>query len=180
MSVRSLRTVTELAAQQAEFLKQVVEQDDDEIAYLSVIKLQEEVGEVAEAFLALRKVQRRDKLQGSTSELRASLGREIGDATIVLSLLADAVAGPAPSGGRQEEHMSQERQAMGPSPDLTQAPWRKSSLSGNGSDCVEVAFVDDVIAVRDSKNPTGAALIFTHSEWDAFLGGVKRDEFTTT
>lgn len=66
---------------------------------------------------------------------------------------------------------------MKPSPDLTQAQWRKSSLSANGSDCVEIAFVDDMIAVRDSKNPTGAVLTFTPGEWNAFLGGVKRDEF---
>jgi len=90
-SARSLRMVTEFAAQQAEFLKHLFDQDDDEFAYLSVIKLQEEVGEVAEAFLALRKVQRREKLQATTPELRAALGREIGDVTIVLSLLADAV-----------------------------------------------------------------------------------------
>lgn len=90
-SARSLRMVSEFAAQQAEFLKHLFEQDDDEFAYLSVIKLQEEVGEVAEAFLALRKVQRRDKLQHSKQELREALGREVGDVTIVLALLADAV-----------------------------------------------------------------------------------------
>jgi hypothetical protein len=69
---------------------------------------------------------------------------------------------------------------MKPSPDLTKAQWRKSSLSGNGANCVEVAIVGDAIAVRDSKNPTGAVLTFTLSEWNAFLGGVKRDEFNAT
>ncbi|TDD21356.1 DUF397 domain-containing protein [Nonomuraea diastatica] len=32
-------------------------------------------------------------------------------------------------------------------------------------------------AVRDSKNPTGPALIFTPGEWNAFISGVKSGEF---
>jgi hypothetical protein len=42
---------------------------------------------------------------------------------------------------------------------------------------VEVAFVDGAIAVRDSRNPTGPVLLFTRSEWDAFVGGAKDGEF---
>jgi hypothetical protein len=62
--------------------------------------------------------------------------------------------------------------------DLSGAAWRKSSLSGPSCDnCVEVAFVDQAIAVRDSKNPTGPVLIFTADEWDAFVGGAKDGEF---
>ena len=62
--------------------------------------------------------------------------------------------------------------------DLSRAVWRKSSASGpNCDNCVEVAFVGDAIAVRDSKNPGGPALIFTQSEWDAFVGGAKDGEF---
>ncbi|MEW9548011.1 DUF397 domain-containing protein [Nonomuraea sp. NPDC050783] len=62
--------------------------------------------------------------------------------------------------------------------DLTQARWRKSSFSGdNGGNCVEVAELPDVIAVRDSKDPDGPKLLFTPSEWDAFLKGVKGAEF---
>ena len=62
--------------------------------------------------------------------------------------------------------------------DLTGAVWQKSTRSGpNCDNCVEVAFVGEAIAVRDSKNPDAAALIFTAAEWDAFVGGAKDGEF---
>lgn len=62
--------------------------------------------------------------------------------------------------------------------DLTQARWYKSTRSGpNCDNCVEVAFVGGAIALRDSKNPTGPALIFTPGEWDAFVEGAKDGEF---
>jgi hypothetical protein len=56
------------------------------------------------------------------------------------------------------------------------ATWRKSSRSSlNG--CVEVAFVEEKVAVRDSKDRYGPVLVFTRTEWDAFLGGVRDGEF---
>jgi len=62
--------------------------------------------------------------------------------------------------------------------DLSALQWRKSTKSGPYTDnCVEVAFVDEAIAVRDSKNPTGPVLLFTTAEWDAFVGGAKDGEF---
>jgi hypothetical protein len=61
---------------------------------------------------------------------------------------------------------------------LSRAQWIKSARSGPDCDNhVEVAFVDEAIAVRDSKNPDGPALIFTAAEWDAFVGGAKDGEF---
>jgi hypothetical protein len=55
------------------------------------------------------------------------------------------------------------------------APWRKSSHSGEG-DCVEWQVAGTHVAVRDSKNPDGPTLTFTHSEWRAFLAGVRDGE----
>lgn len=61
---------------------------------------------------------------------------------------------------------------------LTGAQWFKSSRSRDTQACVEVAFLGtDHIGVRDSKNLTGPALVFTPSEWDAFTGSVKNGEF---
>nr|WP_245547028.1 DUF397 domain-containing protein [Nocardia brevicatena] len=54
--------------------------------------------------------------------------------------------------------------------DPSMARWFKSSYSESNGQCVEVAhFADGMVGVRDSKNPTGPALIFTPAEWDAFL-----------
>jgi hypothetical protein len=63
--------------------------------------------------------------------------------------------------------------------DLTNAEWRKSSFSGsNGGGCVEVARnLPGVVAVRDSKDRQGPALVFTPDEWRAFLDGVRAAEF---
>jgi hypothetical protein len=62
--------------------------------------------------------------------------------------------------------------------DLANAVWRKSTRSGPFTDnCVEVAFVESGVVVRDSKDRSGPVLIFTHSEWDAFVGGAKDGEF---
>ncbi|GAA4516590.1 DUF397 domain-containing protein [Nonomuraea ferruginea] len=61
---------------------------------------------------------------------------------------------------------------------LEAAEWRKATASGDVGQCVEVATnLPGVVAVRDSKNPQGPALIFTPGEWKAFVGGVRDGEF---
>jgi hypothetical protein len=63
--------------------------------------------------------------------------------------------------------------------DLTRAVWRKSTYSnGSGGNCVEVASnLPGAVAVRDSKDPHGPALIFAPAEWEAFTAGVRAAEF---
>ncbi len=60
--------------------------------------------------------------------------------------------------------------------DLSNARWRKSTRSGtSGGDCVEVADnLAGVVAVRDSKDPSGPALAFDPAAWRSFLGFAKQ------
>ncbi|WP_280201933.1 DUF397 domain-containing protein [Nocardia cyriacigeorgica] len=64
------------------------------------------------------------------------------------------------------------------SAELSNARWLKSSRSAPSKDCVEIAFLGRAgVGVRDSKNPTGATLVFTLKEWDGFTARVRRGEF---
>jgi hypothetical protein len=60
-------------------------------------------------------------------------------------------------------------------PDLSRARWRKSTQSSGNGQCVEVAHLDEVVAVRDSKNPDGPTLTFSGQTWAAFIRGLKDD-----
>jgi hypothetical protein len=61
---------------------------------------------------------------------------------------------------------------------LSRAPWQKSTYSGsNGGQCVEVACnLPGIVAVRDSKDPTGPKLIVASRDWTAFVRRVTGDE----
>jgi hypothetical protein len=65
--------------------------------------------------------------------------------------------------------------------DESRAVWRRaegiSPTDPGQSGWVEVAFVDDLIGLRDSRRPEGPILVFTEQEWEAFLGGAKDGEF---
>ncbi|MBF6464231.1 DUF397 domain-containing protein [Nocardia beijingensis] len=57
--------------------------------------------------------------------------------------------------------------------DLSAAHWFKSSYSSAEKDCVEVALLrEGSVGVRDSKNPTGPALVFRPSDWDSFTARI--------
>jgi Domain of unknown function (DUF397) len=58
--------------------------------------------------------------------------------------------------------------------DLQGVRWTKSHHSGpTGGNCVETAVLPDgTVAVRNSRHPSGPALVFTPAQWDAFLGAV--------
>jgi hypothetical protein len=65
-----------------------------------------------------------------------------------------------------------------PAGQLVSARWRKSRASNPSGACVEVAeLADGAIAVRNSRYPSGPALIYTRAEIVAFLAGVKNGEF---
>ncbi|MEV8328627.1 DUF397 domain-containing protein [Kitasatospora sp. NPDC056731] len=62
--------------------------------------------------------------------------------------------------------------------DLSGARWRKSTYSGGGGECIEVA--DDfpgIVPVRDSKDPNGHTLAFPADAWQAFVTAVGAGEF---
>ena len=61
---------------------------------------------------------------------------------------------------------------------LVGVTWRKSRHSGQIGNCVEAASLDSgEVALRNSRYPSGPALIFTRGEMAAFLTGAKDGEF---
>jgi hypothetical protein len=65
-----------------------------------------------------------------------------------------------------------------PADRLGAVAWRKSSASNPSGDCIEVAALDSgAVAVRNSRDPEGPALVYTRAEIDAFIKGAKDGEF---
>jgi hypothetical protein len=57
-------------------------------------------------------------------------------------------------------------------------PWRKSKASNSSGACVEVAALPGGdVAVRNSRHPSGPALVYTRAEIAAFLAGARSGEF---
>ena len=57
---------------------------------------------------------------------------------------------------------------------LAAASWRKASKSsGGGSNCVQVAVLPAVVAIRDSKNPDGTKLTPSPAAFRAFTENLK-------
>jgi Domain of unknown function (DUF397) len=65
--------------------------------------------------------------------------------------------------------------------DLATAAWLKSSYSSSsGGECVECSptfTASGVVPVRDSKDPSGPALIFSATAWSSFVAALKGGEF---
>ncbi|MFF4532828.1 DUF397 domain-containing protein [Streptomyces sp. NPDC001407] len=53
--------------------------------------------------------------------------------------------------------------------------WFKSSYSGqdNGGGCVSIAALPEDVAIRDSKQRNGAALVVPTGAWSSFITGVR-------
>lgn len=65
--------------------------------------------------------------------------------------------------------------------DLTGAVWAKSDFSNGGNNCLEVAFVDGVVALRDSKDvgdPDAAVLIVSRKDYELFTKSVQAGQST--
>ncbi|MFE3826509.1 DUF397 domain-containing protein [Streptomyces sp. NPDC059092] len=61
-----------------------------------------------------------------------------------------------------------------PAGDLGSEGWHKPWSGGNGGNCVEaMKLADGRVAVRQSADPGGPALIYTTSEIAAFIQGAK-------
>jgi Domain of unknown function (DUF397) len=65
-----------------------------------------------------------------------------------------------------------------PADQLGVARWRKSQASNPSGNCVEMAALQGgEIAVRNSRHPSGPALVYTRAEIAAFIAGIRNGEF---
>jgi hypothetical protein len=65
-----------------------------------------------------------------------------------------------------------------PAGELLGVQWQKSGRSNPSGNCVECAALPDGgVAVRNSRDPEGPALIYTPAEIEAFILGVRDGDF---
>jgi len=65
-----------------------------------------------------------------------------------------------------------------PAGELQGVTWQKSGRSNPSGNCVECAALPDGgVAVRNSRDPQGPALIYTAAEIEAFILGVRDGDF---
>jgi hypothetical protein len=62
--------------------------------------------------------------------------------------------------------------------ELAMVTWQKSSFSNPNGNCVEMARLPGGgVAVRNSRDPHGPALVYTQAEVIAFIAGSKKGDF---
>lgn len=65
-----------------------------------------------------------------------------------------------------------------PAANILGVSWRKSGHSNPNGECVELAVLaGEQVAVRNSRFPSGPALIYTKAEIAAFIRGAKNGDF---
>jgi Domain of unknown function (DUF397) len=64
--------------------------------------------------------------------------------------------------------------------ELSQLIWLKAQGSSANGQCVEVAATVGKVAIRDSKDPNGPILVYTPTEFSAFLEGARNGSFDGT
>jgi hypothetical protein len=60
---------------------------------------------------------------------------------------------------------------------LGSGEWRKARRSMGNGNCVEISSITDGVAVRDSKNPVGPALLYSATSWLAFTHEARLGRF---
>ncbi|MCA1185111.1 MULTISPECIES: DUF397 domain-containing protein [unclassified Saccharopolyspora] len=55
--------------------------------------------------------------------------------------------------------------------------WRKSSYSSAQTNCVEVGWIADGVAVRDTKNRTAGHLVLDSLQWSLFILSIKSSSY---
>ncbi len=86
--------------------------------------------------------------------------------------------GGKPGAGSRPESRDDSRIYNGmPARELGSEGWHKPWSGGNGGNCLEAMKLSDGrVAVRQSADPDGPALIYTHGEINAFIQGAKAGE----
>lgn len=54
--------------------------------------------------------------------------------------------------------------------------WKKSTRSSDSANCVQVAFDESTVQVRDSKAPSGPHLRISRAAWVAFVSEIKANQ----
>jgi hypothetical protein len=62
-------------------------------------------------------------------------------------------------------------------PRMAEFSWRTAAAC-NGDHCVRVASAGDQIVIGDSKNPRGPVLTYSRDEWNAFVDGIVKGDFS--
>lgn len=60
---------------------------------------------------------------------------------------------------------------------LTNDDFKVSGWCGNRCKCVSIAIKPQGVAIRDTKDPSKATLLFTKDEWSTFIKGAKDGQF---